>query len=93
MVPQISVTDFEYSERADSKMWEHGIEFGQLYEVLDHRHVVKRNRKGRVAEYFLIGRDNNGRCIAIPIVGTDDPYVWRPITAWYCKPSEAAKLR
>jgi hypothetical protein len=93
MVPQISVTDFEYSERADSKMWDHGIEFSQLYEVLDHRYVVKRNRKDRLAEYFLIGRDNNGRCIAIPIMPTDDPHVWRPVTAWYCKSAEAVALR
>jgi uncharacterized DUF497 family protein len=93
MVPRISVKDFEFSERAESKMWEHGIEFSQLYEVLDHRHVVKRNRKDRVAEYFLIGRDNNGHCIAIPVMRTDDPYVWRPVTAWYCKPAEAALLR
>ena len=93
MLPQIRVADFEYSERADSKMWEHGIEYGQLYEVLDNRHVVKRNRKDRVAEYFLIGRDNNGRCIAIPIKRTNDPSVWRPVTAWYCKPAEAVALR
>lgn len=92
-MPQITVADFQFSDRADSKMWAHGIDFGQLYEILNHRYVVKRNRKDRVAEYFLIGRDNGGRCIAVPILRTDDPYVWRPVTAWYCKPAEAAALR
>lgn len=92
-MPQITVADFQFSERADTKMWNHGIDFDQLREVLNHRYVVKRNRNDRSAEYFLIGRDNNGRCIAVPMLPTDDPYLWRPITAWYCKPSEAGMLR
>ncbi len=92
-MPQILVEEFEYSERADVKMWEHSIDFDQLAEVLEHRYVVIRNRKHRAADALLIGGDNSGRCLVVPILPTDDPYVWRPITAWYCKSSEAAKLR
>jgi uncharacterized DUF497 family protein len=93
MMPQVTVAEFQFSERAAAKMWEHGIDFAQLSEVLNHPRVAVRNRKNRAADYLLIGRDNSGRCITIPMLPTDDPYLWRPITAWYCKPSEAAKLR
>ncbi len=92
-MPQVTVTEFQFSERAATKMWEHGISFDQLTEVLNHPRIAVRNRKNRAADYLLIGRDNSGRCITIPMVPTDDPNLWRPITAWYCKPSEAAKLR
>lgn len=39
------------------------------------------------------GRDEQGRCLTMPIVPTDDPLTWRVITGWYCKQSEAAILR
>jgi hypothetical protein len=30
--------------------------------------------------------------VAAPIVETDEPGVWRPISAWPCKPSEERLL-
>ncbi|MDF3042196.1 MAG: hypothetical protein K0Q71_4902 [Thermomicrobiales bacterium] len=93
MMPRVTVADFQFSERAAAKMWEHGIHFHQLSEVLNHPRFAVRNRKNHAADYLLIGRDNSGRCITIPMLPTDNHHLWRPITAWYCKPSEAAKLR
>jgi hypothetical protein len=92
-LPSITVAAFVIDDFNESKFWEHGIVPEQVLAVRDNDHVVVRNRKGRVAEHVVIGRDDSGRCIAAPIVPTHDPYVWRPVTAWYCKPSEAAKLR
>ena len=79
------------SERAESKMHDHGISADQLREMLDNPYVVNRNRKNRVAEYAPIGRDDSGLCIAAPILPTDDPTVWRPVTAWKCKRSELVR--
>lgn len=89
----IMIYDFEISEEVEDHVWRHRISRDQLSEVLVHRWITIPNRKGRTATHIVIGRDNQGRCIAIPIVATDDPTIWRPITAWYCKPSEAARLR
>jgi hypothetical protein len=75
------------------KIWNDGIVPGQLYAVLDGFRTVLRKRKDRAAPYILLGTDEQGRCLAIPIVPTDDPYVWRPVTAWYCKPGEEVRLR
>ena len=82
------------SRRAEDKMWRHGVYADQLREaVWAGRYIVTPNRRDRTASHLLIGRDGQGQCLAAPIVSTDDPVVWRVITAWPCKPGEAAMLR
>ncbi|MGH2614077.1 MAG: hypothetical protein ACRDJC_02460 [Thermomicrobiales bacterium] len=90
---RIDIAELDIIDRVRDKIWDHGIVSNQLYAVLDRFWTVIRNRKDRAAPYVLLGTDDQGRCLAIPIVPTDDPYVWRPVTAWYCKPGEAARLR
>jgi hypothetical protein len=87
------VARFEFGETVADKAWSHGVSTEQIDAVLDHFWTIIRNRANRAAPYVLLGSDHQGRCLAIPIAPTDDPVVWRPITAWYCKRSEAAKLR
>jgi hypothetical protein len=89
----ITIYDFSISEDVADHMWRRHVTRDQLYEMLEHLWGSIPNRNGRAAKWVVIGRDNTGRCIAVPVAPTDDPTVWRPITAWYCKPSEAAKLR
>jgi hypothetical protein len=90
---RIEIARLEITETGHRKLWSHRVVFAQMEAVLLGRHVVIRNRSERAAPYLLIGRDEQGQCLTAPIVPTDDPLVWRVITAWYCKPSEAAKLR
>ena len=90
---RIEIAKFQISDTVAEKFGDHGISTDQVESVLDNRWVTTRNRAGRAAPYILLGRDGQGRCLAIPIVPTDDRLVWRPVTAWYCKPSEAAKLQ
>jgi hypothetical protein len=92
-VARIEIVSFDITATAEDKFWMHGIRAKQVEAVLNHPWTVIRNRPDRAAPHLLIGRDEQGRCLAIPIAPTRDRLVWRPITAWYCKPSEAAKLR
>jgi hypothetical protein len=89
---RVEVLDFDITPEIAAHMWEHRVDLEHLYEVIAGSYIVRRNRANRVAPYLLIGEDNEGRCLAVPIVPTDDPFVWRPITAWKCKASEADKL-
>jgi hypothetical protein len=41
---------------------------------------------------MLLGTDYMGFCLAVPIIRAEEPGVWRVITAWECKESEATKL-
>jgi hypothetical protein len=92
-VPRIEIAQLIITDHVVEKIWLHGITPDQVDAVPLGRHVVKRNRVGRAAPFLLIGRDEQGRCLTVPIVPTDDPLIWRVITAWYCKPGEAALLR
>jgi hypothetical protein len=90
---RIDILGLRIVDATIEKLWGHGIGDDQLYAVLNHEWITMRNRRQRAASHLLIGTDNQGRCLTIPIVATEDPVIWRAITAWYCKPSEATILR
>jgi hypothetical protein len=92
-VAQIRVLELVFTDTGEDKLWYHGITTDQAQSVLLGSVVVTRNRAGRSAPYVLIGRDEHGRCLTLPIVPTDQWGVWRVITGWPCEPSEAARLR
>lgn len=92
-MPQFDIAEFDLTYRIFEKIAEHGITIDQLEAVLEGFSVGIRSRRDRAASHVLLGTDDQGRCLTIPIVPTDDPYVWRPITAWHWKPGEAAILR
>lgn len=86
------VESFLVDEENEDKFWRHGLTAIDVVDVLDGPHRIRRNRKARRASHLVIGRDRQGRCIAIPIEPTYDRTMWRPITAWLCKSHEAAWL-
>jgi hypothetical protein len=90
---RMNIRLFRFTARAEAKFWGHGITREQVEAVLHNYWVSIPNRRHRAADHLVIGLDNSGRCLTIPVLPTEDPVIWRPITAWYCKPSEAAKLR
>lgn len=89
----IRVLVLEFTDHAIEALDRRGIQPDHVLTLLTTRYIVKRNRKHRAASHVLIGYDWGGRCLAAPIVPTDDPVVWRVITVWRCKPDEAAMLR
>jgi hypothetical protein len=92
-VARIVIDDFKLTDQALTHAAWHGIGLDQIFSVLDHFWIVTPNRGDRAASHILFGTDDQGQCLAIPISRTDDPVVWRPMTAWYCKKREAAILR
>lgn len=76
----------------ESKFWVHGVTADEVLQVLDASHTIKKNRKDRRASHLIIGRDGQGRCLAVPVEPTRERTIWRPVTAWPCKPHEAAWL-
>jgi hypothetical protein len=90
---RIRILELFVPDSVIDKIWLHGIIPEQIQHVLFGRTVIVRNRSRRAAPHALIGRDEQGRCLSIPIAPTDDPSIWRVVTAWYCKLSEAANLR
>lgn len=87
------IEEFLIDEINEEKINSHGLSIRQIVEVLENRHIIIRNRKRRRGLYLVIGSDNGGNCIAIPVEWTYDSRLWRPITAWFCKGGEQALLK
>jgi len=86
------VADFLFDDENEAKMAAHGLTPWRVLQVLENKHVVVPNRRRRRASFFIVGRDNGGACISVPIERTRDPLVWRPVTAWLSKDSEQQQL-
>ncbi|MEX0749578.1 MAG: hypothetical protein WD359_02115 [Dehalococcoidia bacterium] len=82
------ILDLLFDDENLEKMYKHGVKPTQALEVIDNLHRIGRNRKERRGLYLVVGRDNGGACISMPVEMTHDATLWRPITAWYCKQHE-----
>lgn len=93
-MPMPEVVALLIDDDNEDKFGRHGVSVEQVLQVVEIGSIyrIKRNRGGRRASHLLVGRDRQGRCLAIPIEATNEPGVWRPVTAWRCKHSEAAWL-
>lgn len=88
---RITVARMVVPEHVEDHIWQrHLISGEQVRSVITRRHVIIRNH-GR-APYRLIGRDEQGRCIAVPIAPTEDPLTWHTVSAWYCDRDEQHRL-
>jgi len=91
-MPQID--GFLWDDRCEAKVWAHGLSPVEVDSILDGDFLVRRNRKARRGPFQMIGRSRGGRVITVIIEPTTtSPLLWRPITAWPSKPSEARYLR
>ena len=86
------IGQFLFDEENIEKLAGHGLNPIQVSQVLLNPYTRLPNRRGRRAPYVIIGTDNGGMCLAIPVEATTFPAVWRPVTAWRCKESERQKL-
>lgn len=82
------ILDFLFDDENIEEMARHGVTPRQALQVLDNGPRMGRNRRDRRATHLVIGVDDGGACIAIPVEPTHDRTLWRPVTAWFCKPHE-----
>lgn len=85
-----AIEAFLIDEENEEKFAAHGISVRQVIQILTTIHVVVKNRKQRRGTYLIIGTDDGGAFISVPVEPTHEATVWRPITAWPCKPHEKA---
>jgi hypothetical protein len=84
--------DFLFDDENENKIAAHRLTSRRVLQVLENKHIVVPNRRHRRASFLIVGRDNGGACISVPIERTRDPLVWRPVTAWFSKGSERQQL-
>lgn len=88
----MEIEAFAFDEENEEKINSHGISIRRVQQILENPYLDVPNRRNRRALRLMIGRDNGGACICVPIEPTRDPKVWRPVTAWPCKDSELQRL-
>jgi uncharacterized DUF497 family protein len=89
----IRIDTFLFDDENEDEITIHGLSIRQVVEILENTSITLPNRKRRRGQYLIIGRDNGGTCIAVPIELTNKIGVWRPITAWPCKKGEKTILK
>lgn len=88
------VAEFLWDEVNEEKVSAHGISPDDVDDVLGEPFATFRNRRGMRGAYQLVGRDRQGRYVTIiiePVIG--DTGIWRPVTAWPSKSSEASRAQ
>ena len=88
----LRIEAFLVDDANEEKFAGHGLSVRQVLQVLDDVHMILRNRRRRRGLYLIIGHDNGGACIAVPVTPTHQEDLWRPVTAWPCKPNERSIL-
>ena len=86
------IDTFLFDEENEEKISAHGLSVYRVVQLLDNKNIIMPNRKRRRGKYLIIGRDNGGTCISVPIEPTHLSRIWRPITAWPSKKSEKTIL-
>jgi uncharacterized DUF497 family protein len=88
-----SIETFLFDDENEEEISAHGLSVNRILQILDNIYITLPNRKRRRGEYLVIGRDNGGTCISVPIESTNTYGLWRPITAWPSKKSEETILK
>lgn len=87
------VWDLRVGRDTVAHIWEHGITPEQLFSILErHDFRIFPNRGAGRAAHIMIGLDEHGMCIAIPMDETDEFGTWEVVTAYPCKPGEHVRL-
>ena len=88
----MEIARFEWKDHNIAKLAAHGISQQEVNEVRDRDDwVLYRNRR-YLDQVRIIGPTVNERLLTIALEPTDDPAIWRPVTAWETTASERRLL-
>jgi uncharacterized DUF497 family protein len=90
---RLDVAELEVDDMNEKEMANHGISAHEIFQLLDDRIEVFRNKKGRSAQLIMMGMTHGGRVIVAPIVRTAVEGQWRPVTAWEASAPERARYQ
>jgi uncharacterized DUF497 family protein len=87
----LDIAELEVDDGNEAEMAKHGVSAREIFQLLDSRIVVMRNKKSRAADYQMIGQTHGGRVLIAPIVASAVEGRWRPITARNATKPEKAR--
>jgi uncharacterized DUF497 family protein len=84
---------FEWDDRNVEHLARHAVSVADIEQLTGNSNIIVRNFRTGVDRFYLIGHTNGRRCLTVSIEATDDPGVWRPITAHDSSAREIRALR
>jgi hypothetical protein len=85
---RINVEGLEVDEDNIAEMQRHGLTVERLFQVWEEAPRYRRNRAEKAGSHQMIGPDRGGGFWTIPIVETEMPNTWRPVTGWQSEPED-----
>jgi hypothetical protein len=89
----VDVWDLAFDEANIAEMHRHGVSPRQAFEVLEGEPEVLSNYARGGAPKLLVGPDNGGTFVTLPIDPTTEYAAWRPRTAYRSKSRDIARYR
>lgn len=78
----IRITELEFDDYNVEKLARHSVTPTEVWQLLDNRFTVRRNKRSGSGERQLIGTTHGGRTLTVILAPTYIPDRWRPITGW-----------
>ena len=87
-----------FDDENEAKFEAHGVTASEVQQVFDKWPRYYRNRPGRRATHVMVGPTRHGDLLVVPIepigtFGDVEDGVWRPVTAFWATPGQAARYR
>jgi uncharacterized DUF497 family protein len=81
-----------WDDENEAHIAEHGVTIREVNQMVENRHIILRNRRDGRAPLLLVGRTHGGDVLCVPIEATNDPDVWRPVTAFPASDAQISLL-
>jgi hypothetical protein len=78
----IAPEDIEWDDANRGHATRHGLTTEEITQALLNNPTMRRNRKGRAGDYYVLGATDGGRRITVVVARDSGRRVLGPITAW-----------
>ena len=85
---QIKIYFLEFDDDNVEHIHAHGVFPEEIEQVTGNRYATARNRRAPASRIMMFGFTDGGRALSVVLEATQDPAVWRPVTAWDATPEE-----
>jgi uncharacterized DUF497 family protein len=78
----IRIHELEFDENNEAELAAHGVEPQDVWQLLDSRYTVRKNKRSGSGDRRLVGQTHGGRCLTVVLAETPVEGRWRPVTGW-----------
>jgi hypothetical protein len=88
----IRIEELEFDDYNESELAAHAISPLEVWQLLDNRYTVRKNKKAGSGDRRIVGTTHGGRYLTVVLVAAAVSGRWRPVTGWDSMPHERTWL-